>query len=213
DVGRDGCQRLASNGDAPGRKAELFDKAMGISRPAGKIDDFAHRRSRSGERADHVGTEARPMLFSGDHDGNLAVAEALHQFIGSDIGGNVDDGIVDALAVEGAGGRGALNAGGFAVDGDAHGVLAGLEGMWISLGRPPTPAQRFKDGMARAYEARIDATRACDELNNWSWTSPRSLLMRGIKGCVHAPTLRVSTRPTGHPARGRYALRQVSWLA
>ena len=52
------------------------------------------------------------MALAGDDDGNLAIAEALHEREGIGILGHVDDSVIDTLAVERAGGRGALDAGG-----------------------------------------------------------------------------------------------------
>jgi hypothetical protein len=37
--------------------------------------------------------------------------------------------------------------------------------------------------------------------------------MRDIWGSARTATSRTHTRPSGHPARGRFRLRQVSWLA
>lgn len=45
------------------------------------------------------------MLLTGNDDGNLTVAEALHEREGICILGDIDDTVIDAVAVERAGGR------------------------------------------------------------------------------------------------------------
>src|SRR5690606_23191083 len=60
------------------------------------------------------------MPLAGDHDRNLPVAHVLHAGERVLVAGDVHHRIVDAFAVEGTGGGGALDAGGLAVDGDVH---------------------------------------------------------------------------------------------
>src|SRR6478736_3609702 len=69
---------------------------------------------------DLVGAEARPVVVARDDDGCLQVAEAANQL--ERLGGlaDVHDRVLDALLVEGAVGRVALNASRLAVDRDAH---------------------------------------------------------------------------------------------
>jgi hypothetical protein len=81
----------------------------------------------SGEGADHIGPETRPMGFSRHNHRHLAVAHALNEMESIGIRGNIDDLIFDALAIKGACGSRALDAGGLAVNGDVHFFLAGWE--------------------------------------------------------------------------------------
>ena len=68
------------------------------------------------------------MLVTGNDNRHLAIAHGFDAGIGFGIFGNVDDGIGQALAVERAGGGGALDAGGLGIDGDGHrmGFLADI---------------------------------------------------------------------------------------
>src|SRR5690606_39828068 len=74
----------------------------------------------SGESADHIGPEARPMGFSCHNHRHLAITHALNEMESIDIGRNIDDFIFDTLAIKGACSGRALDAGGLAVNGDVH---------------------------------------------------------------------------------------------
>jgi len=65
------------------------------------------------------------MGFTSNNNRNLTVSEALNEIVRIGIGGNVDDSIFNALTVERAGGCGALDAGGLAIDGNVHFFLTG----------------------------------------------------------------------------------------
>lgn len=61
------------------------------------------------------------MIIVRDHDRRLEVAEGLDGLEGLLVDGEVEHLVVDALAVEGAVGRGALDARGLGVDRHSHG--------------------------------------------------------------------------------------------
>ena len=65
------------------------------------------------------------MAFAGNHHRNLHVTETTDMIESVSIFGNIDDLIGNAYAVERAIGGGALDAGGFAVNGD--GVNGGVK--------------------------------------------------------------------------------------
>ena len=74
----------------------------------------------SGQACDHVGTEAGPVILARNHDWGLTIAKAgdmAHRHI---IQRQIDDVIGNALGIECARGGGALDAGGFGINGDAH---------------------------------------------------------------------------------------------
>src|SRR5690625_4064682 len=73
-----------------------------------------------GQCLDLVGPEARPVVAVGEDDGRLLVAERLDGLERLEVGGDVDDVVRQAVLVQRAVGRVALDAGRLAEDGDAH---------------------------------------------------------------------------------------------
>lgn len=67
------------------------------------------------------------MGFPGDDHRHLTIAHPLNEIESAGIGGNINNFIFDTLAIEGTRGRGALDAGGLAVNGDVHFFLTGWE--------------------------------------------------------------------------------------
>jgi hypothetical protein len=63
------------------------------------------------------------MMLSGDYHRHLPIAKTLYQIESCRICGDIDDVILDALAIERACRCGALDAGWLAVDGNVHGFL------------------------------------------------------------------------------------------
>src|SRR5690606_27896936 len=77
-------------------------------------------REAGGQLVDLVGTEARPVVFVGDDDRRLKVAERLDVLEGRGVLGEVEDLVVDALRIQCPIGRVALNARRLRVDRDRH---------------------------------------------------------------------------------------------
>ena len=69
-----------------------------------------------------------------------------------------------------------------------------------SYAHPPMPVRKLRDEMRCAWFAQSRlATRACVRLNDWTWTSPRSLLMRRLGAALVQKKFRTSTRPSDTP--------------